>query len=408
MPRRRKCWAYTAGEKPHSVRVYERTPGGPVYARTWDSARGLWRKRSLGHRDRPKAKAFAHELHAKLVQGTEDRRKERTTLGSLLALYLRHRTPVKCETEQREDRRRASLWIRVLGMDREPSDITLREWERFVRDRSSGAIDARGNPVPPEKRRAVRARAVERDCTFLSAVCNWGTRWRTDEGYLLQENPVRGLPVPREKNPRRPVASEDRYERTRAVSDQVMMTVGWNGKPEVRRSHLTELLDLANLTGRRLSSIRLLTYADILPDRGPSGSLRFRADADKMGYDSVVPMTPGVRSVIDRVLRDRLGIGNAPLFPSPKDLGQPVSRYLCDKWLREAERVAGVEKLDGRLWHAYRAKFATEMVDVPDRVLAKLGGWKAVRTLDLYQQPSDDVMLEALAKRRELREKAGT
>jgi hypothetical protein len=36
----------------------------------------------------------------------------------------------------------------------------------------------------------------------------------------------------------------------------------------------------------------------------------------------------------------------------------PVSRYLCDKWLREAERLAGVEKLDGRLWHAYRAKFA--------------------------------------------------
>ncbi len=108
------------------------------------------------------------------------------------------------------------------------------------------------------------------------------------------------------------------------------------------------------------------------------------------------------------MLRDRLAIGNATLFPSPKDLGQPVSRYLCDKWLREAERLAGLEKLDGRLWHAYRAKFATEMVDVPDRVLAKLGGWKAIRTLDLYQQPSDHMMLEALAKRRELREKAGT
>ncbi len=50
----------------------------------------------------------------------------------------------------------------------------------------------------------------------------------------------------------------------------------------------------------------------------------------------------------------------------------------------------------GRLWHAYRAKFATEMVDVPDRVLVKLSGWKNPRTLDIYQQPSDDVMLEAL------------
>ncbi len=182
------------------------------------------------------------------------------------------------------------------------------------------------------------------------------------------------------------------------------MTVRWNGKPEVLRAHLSELLDLANLTGRRLSSIRMLTYADILHDRGSNGSLRFRADADKMGYDSVVPMTPGVRSVIDRVLRERLGIGNAPLFPSPNDLSQPVSRHLCDKWLREAERLAGVEKLDGRLWHAYRAKFATEMVDVPDRALAKLGGWKAPRTLDIYQQPGDEVMLEALEQRRVLRE----
>ena len=384
--------------------MYERRRDGPLYARTWDAERRLWRKRSLGHRDRPKAKAFAHELHARLVQGTEDVRKERTKLGSLFTLYLRHQTPTKCETEQREDRRRVSLWIRILGTEREPSDITLREWQRFVRDRTTGAIDARGNPVPPKKRRPVRARAVERDCVFLSAVCNWGTRWRTDGRYVLQENPVRGFPVPREKNPRRPVASEDRYERTRAVSDQVAMTVRWNGQPEVLRSHLSELLDLANLTGRRLSSMRMLTYADILHDRGPNGSLRFRADADKMGYDSVVPMTPGVRSVIDRVLRERLGIGNTPLFPSPNDLGQPVSRHLCDKWLREAERLAGVEKLDGRLWHAYRAKFATEMVDVPDRVLAKLGGWKAPRTLDIYQQPGDDVMLEALEQRRVLRE----
>ncbi|MHC4234348.1 MAG: hypothetical protein ACYSUQ_04455 [Planctomycetota bacterium] len=77
-----------------------------------------------------------------------------------------------------------------------------------------------------------------------------------------------------------------------------------------------------------------------------------------------------------------------------------------DKWLREAEGKAGVEKLEGRLWHGYRAKFATEMVDVPDPVVAKLGGWKAVRTLDLYQQPSDDMMLEALEQRRALREVA--
>ena len=203
------------------------------------------------------------------------------------------------------------------------------------------------------------------------------------------------------------VASQDRYEKTRAVSDNVMMTVTWNGRPEAIRSHLSEILDLANHTGRRLGAIRQLTYADILPDQGRYGSLRFRADTDKMGYESAIPMVPEVRSVIDLVLRERPGIGGAPLFPAPKDPAEPVSRFLCAKWLREAEKLAGVEPLDGKLWHAYRAKFATELVDVPDRVVAKLGGWKAVRTLDIYQQPGEEAMLQAIESRKELREVRG-
>jgi len=93
---------------------------------------------------------------------------------------------------------------------------------------------------------------------------------------VLQENPVRGFPVPREKNPRRPVASEDRYERTRAVSDQVAMTVRWNGQPEVLRSHLSELLDLANLTGRRLSSTQTSCMTGDLTVRSASGPARTR------------------------------------------------------------------------------------------------------------------------------------
>ncbi len=125
MPRRRKCWAYTAGQKPHSVRVYERTPGGPVYARTWDSARGLWRKRSLGHRDRPRAKAFAHELHARLVQGEEDRQAGRVTLSEVFALYRRHKTPTKSPAHQREDRRKVKLWTRFLGPKKDPHDVSL-------------------------------------------------------------------------------------------------------------------------------------------------------------------------------------------------------------------------------------------------------------------------------------------
>ncbi|MEE8596108.1 MAG: hypothetical protein V3T25_09580 [Gemmatimonadota bacterium] len=44
------------------------------------------------------------------------------------------------------------------------------------------------------------------------------------------------------------------------------------------------------------------------------------------------------------------------------------------------------------------------MIDVPDRVLAKLGGWKSPQTLDIHQQPGDQVLLEALEQRWALRE----
>jgi hypothetical protein len=51
-----------------------------------------------------------------------------------------------------------------------------------------------------------------------------------------------------------------------------------------------------------------------------------------------------------------------------------------------------------------RRKFATEMSHVPDRLVARLGGWKNPRTLDLYSQPTGTMLSEALEQRRELRE----
>ncbi len=51
-----------------------------------------------------------------------------------------------------------------------------------------------------------------------------------------------------------------------------------------------------------------------------------------------------------------------------------------------------------------RVKFSSEVADVPDRVLAKLGGWETPRTLGIYQQRGVDVLLEALDQRWALRE----
>ena len=79
-----------------------------------------------------------------------------------------------------------------------------------------------------------------------------------------------------------------------------------------------------------------------------------------MGHETVAPLDPITRKASDRILCERPGIGAAPLFPSPENPAVAMTRHLADKWLRKAEKLAGLEKQKGSLWHAYRRKWATE------------------------------------------------
>ncbi len=393
--------------------VYERERGGPLHARTFDPSlrggRGDYRRRSLGHRDRERAKQYAREQVAKLERGDADIRAGRITLSRLFTLYERHRLLRKGQTEQAVNRRQIECWSRLLGGGKDASKILRRDWEAFIDARSSGAIDARGNPVPEQKRRSVRARAVGKDCQFLRHVLRWATLWQTPDGrYLLAENPARGFEIPTESNPQRPVASHDRFEKIRAVADQVEMQVGWHGPPRKAPSYLPELLDLAAYTGRRLSAICSLRYEDLRLEQtatAPHGAIRWPADTDKVGREWEAPLHPKARLAIDRALRERPGIGAAPLFPAPGHPGQPVSRHLADKWLREAERAAKLEPQKGSLWHAYRRKWATERKNLPDADVAATGGWKSTEALRLcYQHADEQTMLQVVLGGGELRE----
>lgn len=327
------------------------------------------------------------------------------TLADVLSAYVTHRSPRKSDRERSADQRRAEMWSRVLGADIDPYRVRLAAWEDFIDARSSGAIDARGREVPEAARRPVRPRTVEADCHWLRWVFNWATRWRLESGdFLMRENPVRGYEAPRERNPRRPTATQDRYEAARAVSDLVDMETRW-GRRVRRRSHLSELLDIVNGTGRRLSAVCRLTYDDLRLGQGPHGAIRWSAATDKTGHESTVPVSQAVRGAIDRILRERPGAGASPLFPSPGDPARPMSRHLADKWLRRAEKLAGLEPQRGSLWHAYRRKWATERKHHPDVDVAAAGGWKTLRTLKTaYQQADTDTMLRVVTEPMELKD----
>lgn len=407
---------YTVGSKPNTVRVYRRKGRKSLYIRTWDptlrDGEGDWRRKSLGHSDVEKAKAEAAELHAKLVAGQKALQEGTVPLSRLFSLYKKHRTPQKGEREQKGDARRIELWTRHLGPEKDPQKISRAEWEEFIEKRSAGDIDARGRPKghPDHNGGEVGPRTVERDLTFLTAVLNWGTDWRTEEGYLLSENCCRGYPVPKEKNPSRPVATDERVEKIGKVAPRVTMEVSWGGEPEKITSHLPAVFALAVETGRRLSSILALRYSDLLPETGPHGSLRWRADTDKEGRETVVPISPAARRAVDahaaRMREHGLrGIGDAPLFPAPKDPSGPVDRSHADRWLRKAEELAELEPLEGSLWHAFRRRWATVRKHLSATDVAEAGGWAGPETLQrVYQQADPETMYEVVTSGGELRE----
>lgn len=411
MPKKRRCWNFAAGEKGCTVTVYEREPGGLLYARAFDptlaGGKGGYRRLSLGHRDRERAKTYALEQAAKLRQGRNELAEGKVTLSKVFALYLAYRTPRKSESEQEADKRRASLWKQVLGPNKDPRLIRLAEWERFIDERTSGAINGLGLPVAEDERKPVRARTVQHDCQWLRWALNWASNWRVEGGrYLLRDNPVRGFEAPTEDNPRRPVASTDRYEALRAVSDDVMTEIRWGGEWQKQRSYLSELLDLAYGTGRRVSAICALRYDDLRLDVKPHGAIRWPAATDKQGRETTAPVSPTVRAAVDRILQERPAIGAVYLFPSPTNRNEPVAYERVRTWLLEAERLAKLPKHEGSLWHAFRRAWATARKHLPLKDTAAAGGWASTETLvRCYQQPDEETMLAVVLNNVELREK---
>lgn len=134
--------------------------------------------------------------------------------------------------------------------------------------------DARGRKVAEGKRRPVRDGTVWADLVFFQSVLNWACKWMDPVSgqYLLKENMARGFAMPKEKNPVRPVATQDRFEAIRAVADRVKMAVGRAHSRRSATSYLPEILDIVNWTWRRISSILVLRYEDLKLDAGPLNS----------------------------------------------------------------------------------------------------------------------------------------
>jgi integrase len=405
----RKAWSWSFGRRGCKVRVYEDPASGIIY--------GGEPRRSLGHRDRDLAKTWCKAQVAAMLNGRKvatDRPAPPATLAHITARYLNEKTPDKAYAgAEEQDKREAELWVRVLGAGKDLAKLTTAEWSRFIRERSSGAITSRGVPVPDEAARVpVRDGTVREDLIWLKTLVNWAMNERDAEtgAYLLPTYPFRGNPeseqrkpgrktadpfaVPKEENPRRPVADAARFEAILKVAPQVTMEIRRDHKRLQVPSYLPELLALAFLTGRRVSPILALRYADLSLGKTPEepyGAIIWPAATDKKRKVWRVAMSPKVRDVIDGVLTARPTIGEGILFPSPRNPAKPVGKDLASAWLERAEVLAELPKMSGSLWHAYRRGWATLRKHLPDADVMAAGGWSDPTCLKACYQQADPV-----------------
>jgi integrase len=404
MATRRKHFAKSFGQYGARVRLYERA-GGVLWLEVRQKGQEPTAE-SLGHRDRARGVEQAKERQAQVALGIA--RTSKATLGALLDAYTDRqdeRTDLR-PSAQADTARTVAYWRAMLGEAKAAAAVTLDDVERAGEKRRAGLVNARGVTAPADERRPVRARAVAKDMEVLRAVYRWAVLKRK----MLASNPIDGLTILQEANPRRPVADTDRYEATRDVAGQVTMELRGTGRRVEVTSYLPELLDLAYATGRRISAILALCYDDLRLTVQPFGEIRWAAAADKMGREWSAPIDERARAALDGILVDR-EVGtrarwkDSPwLFPSPRNASRSVSKDLASDWLERAEEKAKLPKLDGSLWHAYRRGWATARKHHPLADVGQAGGWKTLSVLsDIYQRPDAETTRRVVLEPRELR-----
>lgn len=374
--RKKKLWSKSFGTRGSRVRVYEARAGGPLMRSIFIN--GKEERRSLGHKDKKLAEKQAYELLAQLLADEKAIEQGTLSLASLKRLYSESAAFMdKKERTRAEDARSLDRIVAFFGPGRSVDTLTDSDIRRYVQARRRGDPQLIG--VAPNVN--VGDRAIEKDLVALRTMLNWGEGERDRNGRrLLSENPLRGVSFPREKNPKRPVISHDEFLTLLNVADQV--------HPLLRLG-----LILAEGTGRRLSAWRQLRWSDIDFDLG---TITWRAENDKKGFASTVPMPTAVRDALAESRKHRPAIGDAWVFPADKDPSRALSRVVLDQCLRRAFGLAGVPLKPGGMWHMFRRKWATERKGLPLADVAAAGGWRDPLTPQRIYQQADPETLRAV------------
>ena len=303
------------------------------------------------------------------------------TVAQLRTLYLKECGSLLTAYRKGEVEKAFGLFTTHLGGGFRVADLGPHPVQTYTAARQAGTLQpSKGRNVA----NGVRAGTIAKELGVLHAALNWASTFRRDGRPLILTNPLRGVPIPSEPNPSRPVATRERFDKLLEQAPAIdarfrmMLVVAWT-------------------TGRRLGAILNLRASDLmltaeqveaaiaeagedehLAEEWPA-AIRWAAEHDKEGVAWIVPIPETLRTELADYLRARAIVGNALLFPSPRDASKPVQKETAHYWINEAAKRAGLPRQTRGGWHALRRAWATARKHMPLQDVMMAGGWRDPR-----------------------------
>lgn len=233
---------------------------------------------TLGHKDRKRAIAEAHELIAHLRSNDGALTQDEVTLNVLMARYLASEAQAaNASSTRRADERKLRRVVAFKGGTRKATSLGSEDVRRFTRARLSGAPELQRVTPGVE----VGNRTVEADLVALRTMLNWARGDKNKEGKpLLTANPLFGVSFPKELNPRLPLVTEDEY--------MLLLQAAREASPLLEAA-----LVVAEGSGRRLSAWRRLRWSDVRFDQEQFGTIHWVGEFDKTKRELLRPINPG-------------------------------------------------------------------------------------------------------------------
>lgn len=404
-------WSFSAGQRGHRVRVYERGDRPGLWLRYTDRASGKPVQSALGHSDRVRAKQECREM-AEVLKSAPLRSAEPpvsptadappVTWDDLFVRYEAECSVAKKQPGPAEDRRRRKVWshfLRERGV-RFPSELDEHHLKEFILLRRHGDLRipdvALPGPAPVphpgsrESRAAVvKERTIDADLVYLNSLLNWALKRKMNGQALLAARPVT-VPRLKTRKPHRPVATHDDLGPLLRVADLVD-----------RQRLFGCFLRLLHGLGWRVTGVCHIRGSDIDLTRtryNPHGRIRKNELVDKENVGEWIPMSRHTRATVLRLIA-RTGVQPGEhrfLFPAPRRTGAPWLRWRVRDLMRDAEAAARIDHIGGE--HAWRRKWFSERKDYPVADLMRAGGHADPRSVHLYTQADPETTLKVVSQ----------